>query len=547
MSLEGKLGLGTRASWTFTALPENIKNGAWDAFVLFYYAQVLGLDGSLIALALGLILIIDALVDPYVGTLSDSLRNAPLGRRHTLMLMATVPFGIGFSGVFSPPEGLTQWGLFAWLLGFGVVARVGISFYTVPAFAVGVELTRDPKERSLVMALRNIGASAGMLLVPVIAFRLFFTPTEQYPRGQLNPEPYSGFGLALTAIALVAMLIAAFGTRARIREVEALEAGRAPDAEQPGSSLRNLARELATAMRVTPNVRRVLAVSFLVFIINSTITTLTLYLATYFWRLGSAQTEQLLVAGTVGSFCGLVTAWWLVARLEKKTLMVASILAYFGCGLLSIGLPLLGLADGGGAAAGRRRVLRLVPRRRGHRHVRRQRRARGEHPPPAAGAGDVLRLPRAPGRECGGRRAGRHLPRPDRIPARHPGRADAGRQGECARAVRLRDHRDRRRAAGDRDPRLRRLDGEAAPDQRAACRAALRPARLKSATAGSACRWPRRSHRRRPVRSAACLAHRYRPSCRRSARCGRRSPAPRRFAAPGRCRSCPAPSGRPRR
>jgi GPH family glycoside/pentoside/hexuronide:cation symporter len=351
MSLEGKLGPGTRASWTFTALPENIKNGAWDAFVLFYYAQVLGLDGSLIALALGLILITDALVDPYVGTLSDSLRNAPLGRRHTLMLLATVPFGIGFSGVFSPPDGLTQWGLFAWLLGFGVVARVGISFFTVPAFAVGVELTRDPKERSLVMALRNIGASAGMLLVPLIAFRLFFTPTEEFPRGQLNPEPYSGFGLALTAIALGAMLVAAFGTRSRIREVEALEAGRVPDAEQPGSSLRNLARELVTAMRVTPNVRRVLAVSFLVFIINSTITTLTLYLATYFWRFGPAQTEQLLVAGTVGSFCGLVTAWWLVARVEKKTMMVASILTYFGCGLLSIGLPLLGLAPAAATVA----------------------------------------------------------------------------------------------------------------------------------------------------------------------------------------------------
>lgn len=351
MSLEGKLGLGTRASWTFTALPENIKNGAWDAFVLFYYAQVLGLDGSLIALALGLILITDALVDPYVGTLSDSLRNAPLGRRHTLMLLATVPFGIGFSGVFSPPEGLTQWGLFAWLLGFGVLARVGISFYTVPAFAVGVELTRDPRERALVMALRNIGASAGMLLVPIVAFRLFFVPTAEFPRGQLNPEPYSGFGLALTTIALAAMLVAAFGTRARIREVEALEAGRAPDPGQPGSSLRNLARELATALRVTPNVRRVLAVSFLVFIINSTITTLTLYLATYFWRLGPAQTEQLLVAGTIGMFCGLVTAWWVAGRVEKKAMMVGAILGYFGCGLLSIGLPLAGLAPAAASVA----------------------------------------------------------------------------------------------------------------------------------------------------------------------------------------------------
>ena len=83
------------------------------------------------------------------------------------VLLAMLPFGIGFAGVFSPPAGLGQWGLFSWLLCFGLVARVGISFYTVPAFAVGVELTRDPKERSLVMTLRNIGArSAGLVLPP---------------------------------------------------------------------------------------------------------------------------------------------------------------------------------------------------------------------------------------------------------------------------------------------------------------------------------------------------------------------------------------------
>lgn len=352
-ALTQKLGFGTRAAWTFTALPENIKNGAWDAFVLFYYAQVLGLDGSFIAAALGVILLTDALVDPYVGTLSDSLRNAPFGRRHTLMLIAMLPFAIGFAGVFSPPAGLTQWGLFTWLLGFGLLARVGISFYTVPAFAVGVELTRDPKERSLVMALRNIGASAGMLLVPIVAFRLFFVPSVEYPRGQLNPEPYSGFGLSLTALALVCMLIAGLGTRSRIREVEGLEAGRdrEADADGPSGSLRNLLHELRVAMRTTPNVRRVLAVSFLVFIINSTITTLTLYLATYFWRLDGRQTEQVLVATTIGLFAGLVTAALWSSRLEKKTLMVGSILGYFGCALATISLPLAGLAPAAASAA----------------------------------------------------------------------------------------------------------------------------------------------------------------------------------------------------
>jgi len=349
MLLGGKLGLPTRVSWTFCSVPENIKNACWDAFVLFYYAQVLGLSGSLIALALGLILITDALVDPYVGTFSDNLRRAPLGRRHTLMAAAILPFGVGLAGVFAPPDGLSQSELFAWLLGFGLLARVGISFYTVPAFAVGVELTRDPAERPLIVALRNIGAQVGMLLVPVIAFRVFFQSTPEYPRGQLNPEPYAAFGATLAVIAMVAMLVAVLGTQRRIRAFEALE-NRGGQASTE-SSLVVLVRELRDAFRVTPNVRRILALSFLVFIINSTITSLTLYLATYFWQFGPGDTERLLVAGTLGSFLGLVSARWPMARFEKKSLMIGAILGYFGCALVGIALPLAGAAPAAGTAA----------------------------------------------------------------------------------------------------------------------------------------------------------------------------------------------------
>jgi GPH family glycoside/pentoside/hexuronide:cation symporter len=346
--LGGKLGLPTRVSWTFCSVPENVKNACWDAFVLFYYAQVLGLDGSLIALALGLILVCDALIDPYVGSFSDNLRRAPLGRRHTLMAAAILPFGLGFAGVFSPPPGLGQWALFSWLLGFGLLARVGISFYTVPAFAVGVELSRDPAERPLIVALRNIGAQVGMLLVPVIAFRVFFRATPEYPRGQLNPEPYASFGLTMAGIAMVAMLVAVLGTQRRIRAFEALETG--PREAGPDSSLGVLVRELRDAFRVTPNVRRILALSFLVFLINSTIASLTLYLATYFWQFGPGDTERLLVAGTIGSFLGLVSARWPMQWFEKKSLMVATILGYFGCALLGIALPLLGVAPAAGTA-----------------------------------------------------------------------------------------------------------------------------------------------------------------------------------------------------
>ena len=348
-ALGGRLPLATKAAWTMCSVPENIKNAAWDAFVLFYYAQVLGLSGSLIAVALALILVSDALIDPWVGSLSDGLRRAPLGRRHTLMAGAMLPFGIGLTALFAPPAGLSQAALFAWLLGFGLIARVGISFYTVPAFAVGVELTRDPAERPLVVALRNVGATLGTALVPVIAFRLFFVSTPEFPRGQLNPAPYPAFGLTLALLALAAMAVAVLGTMRRIRAFEALERDRPPP--EPQSSLAKLVAELRDAFRVTPNVRRILVLSFLVFIINATINSLTLYLATYFWQFGPRETERLLVFSTVGTFAGLLLARWPMARLEKRLMMSIAILGYFGFALVAIALPLAGLAPAAASTA----------------------------------------------------------------------------------------------------------------------------------------------------------------------------------------------------
>jgi glycoside/pentoside/hexuronide:cation symporter, GPH family len=353
MAIEQKLSLGTRAAWLVGSAPEMIKNTSWDLFVLFYYTQVVGLSGSLIGVALAIILALDAIVDPYVGAFSDSLKRAPLGRRHTVMLAGTLPFAIGFAAVFSPPQGLDQSGLFAWLLAFGSMARIGISLYTVPAFAVSAELSRHPKERALVVSLRNIGANFGMLAVTVLSFRLFFTATPDYPKGQLNPEPYPIFGLSFAALGLFCMAVGIFGTMRTLRASERAEGGvvggsRLP---RPGLVLRELLESLSTGIRVTPNVRRLLTLSLLVSLINAVLFGLTLHLATYLWQFNPEQSEQLLVFGMGGSLLGYFTAAPIIARFRRLDIMVVCLLGFFCCSLLAVGLPVLGLAPPAGSSA----------------------------------------------------------------------------------------------------------------------------------------------------------------------------------------------------
>ncbi len=97
----------------------------------------------------------DAVTDPLTGSISDTLRHR-WGRRHPFMYASAVPLGLFFALVFNPPDGLGQWGLFAWLTTFAVLTRGAMTLYHVPHLALGAELSTDYRERSVIVcAQRN--------------------------------------------------------------------------------------------------------------------------------------------------------------------------------------------------------------------------------------------------------------------------------------------------------------------------------------------------------------------------------------------------------
>lgn len=339
---DAKLGWGTRLGFMACSMPELIKSFAWDAFVLFFYSQVVGLDGYRVGLALAIILIFDAVVDPYVGAISDRMDRAPLGRRHTLMAAAVLPFVVGIALVFAPPAGMGQWQIFGWLLATGVLARVGISFWTVPAYAMGGELTRDAGERNIVAVMRNLGNQLSVLTVPAIAFAVFFVETPGFSRPQLNPAPYPGFGLFVAILGGTLMLLGLVATRRRMAEVEA--ADRDLTAASSIETLPQLLRRLVAAIRITPNVGRLLIVALLVLFVNSVINQLSLHLATYFWQLDGSATQRLLIGATVGSIVAMIVAPWWMKRVGTRFAMVSGLVCFFVVQAAAVLLPLLGLA-----------------------------------------------------------------------------------------------------------------------------------------------------------------------------------------------------------
>ena len=107
-----------------------VKNAAFAIFLFFYFNQVLGLSGSLAGMASLLALIVDAITDPMVGQLSDRYKSR-WGRRHPFMLIGALPFGFAFYLLFAPPAGLTDTGLFTWMLGFAITVRIFLTFFFV--------------------------------------------------------------------------------------------------------------------------------------------------------------------------------------------------------------------------------------------------------------------------------------------------------------------------------------------------------------------------------------------------------------------------------
>ncbi|MFM6932115.1 MAG: MFS transporter [Novosphingobium sp.] len=349
-SLSARLSWPERLAWMVCAMPELLKSFAWDAFVLFFYAQVVGLNGWLIGLAISVIVVFDTLVDPWIGALSDRLTGTRLGRRHSLMFAAILPFTIGIAMVFAPPPAMSQMQILSWLLGWGLLARIGISFWTVPAYALGGELTSSEKERRFVAVLRNLGNQAIILTVPAIAFGVFFAHRPGFSRPQLDPEPYPGFGLFVAGLGGLLMVIGALGTYRRARLIEAAER---PLADAGDSAIGPLAvlRALAQSIRITPNVGKLLAVAFLVLFVNSVINQLSLHLATYFWQLDQTWTPRLLMAATVGSIFAMLLAPVFLKLFSSRRAMVIGLSAFFTCQALAIVLPLGGLAPAAGTAA----------------------------------------------------------------------------------------------------------------------------------------------------------------------------------------------------
>lgn len=311
---EGRLPVTTKLFQAFGALPGAVKDWAFSTFLLLFYNQVLGLPASWAGAALMVAVFVDAITDPAVGSFSDGLVTR-WGRRHPLMYASIIPLGITLYLLFSPPDGLSQIGLFAWLLTFAIACRVAMTFFAIPWAAMFPELTDNYVERSEVLAWRYGFGIISVALVTALTFNFVFPSTPDFPVGQLNPVGYERFAPFLALLVAGVALATALLTHREIKYI------RQP-AQKSDFGVRRILSDLIETLR---NRNFLLLFIGLLFshTLTGTVEAMRIYLTTYFWGFTPDDLRWFALAA-LGAFTALFVIPTLNRRFDKRTLLVAT-------------------------------------------------------------------------------------------------------------------------------------------------------------------------------------------------------------------------------
>src|SRR5579871_6067744 len=126
-----RVGVPTMALFGTGFIANSVLSRGLATFLMVFYNQVMGLPAAWVGLGTGLALLVDAVVDPAVGFISDHTRTR-WGRRHPFMYVAAAPVAILFFLLWTPPSGLRPTALFGYMMVCLLSIRLFDSLFELP-------------------------------------------------------------------------------------------------------------------------------------------------------------------------------------------------------------------------------------------------------------------------------------------------------------------------------------------------------------------------------------------------------------------------------
>lgn len=318
-----KISLKTKLSFSSGSLEEAMITAASVATMIFYN-QVLGVSAALCGTVFLIASLVDAVSDPLVGALSDSV-NTQWGRRHPFMFLSAFPMGLFFYALYQPPTGLSEFQLFLWFTAMLIGLRLAKTFYAVPHSALGAELTDDYDERTSVFGWNFAMYSIGSAILGVFVLYVIFPSIEGVDNGLLREDRYSLLaafgGVFVTAV----ILFCTFMTADQIPYLHDSKTVGERTKENFTSFLKDTLGNL-WVLAHNPSYISVCACWLILAICGGLVTVVSTYTFIYAFEF---STEEIAIRGLIalpGAFLGVIFSRWLVKIFDKKYTVILTIL-----------------------------------------------------------------------------------------------------------------------------------------------------------------------------------------------------------------------------
>ena len=339
-----RVSVATKIAYGVGLGAEGIKNNTFNVFLLLFYQQVVGLDVLLCGTALFITLMVDAVGDPLIGSWSDGFKSK-YGRRLPFMFASSVPLAGFFWCALDPPRGMSQMGVFAWLVCFASATRFSMSLFSLPHQSLVAELTSDSGERISLQNLRNNFAWMFGLLNVWLGYNVFLATTPQYPLGVLNPEGYRHFAIWGSSVLFASTIISTLGVGPAVLRIPPTRAG------TKAIAVREFPRAMWRAIGSSRSYRAALGGGLLMWMSFGMAENTRNYMGSFFWGLRSEQTGLIIYVICGSILVVLATARPLAERLGKRRLGIYSMVLFALCEPAMISLRLLGLLPANGDPA----------------------------------------------------------------------------------------------------------------------------------------------------------------------------------------------------
>ncbi len=304
---------------------------AFNALLIIYYNQLLGVPATTVSLVLAVALIFDAASDPLVGAFSDRL-NSRFGRRHLLMYISALPLGIMMFFLFSPPAFLSDSQLIVWLFCSVIGIRLAFTVFHAPWVAFAMELSSDYEERSEIIGWRLVSGWIGGVAFSIGMYTFVFAASEDFPQGQLNPNSYPEFAVIAGLLVTWWCFLTAHLTR---REIPYLIQPAQPTNLSPVVMSKQI-----WSVLLNPHYRKLVIALLFLAMVSSFGGFFDALMNTFFWGLAGEDLRWFSLA-IFGAALGIFLAVRLPRYFQKQHVIVVALLINMALAIVKVSLRFL--------------------------------------------------------------------------------------------------------------------------------------------------------------------------------------------------------------